>query len=90
LEAFLADPTLAAMPTETGYDWEGDPDHGAQGMKPEFTRALGVDHALRARGVRYPQGISGFQWGWALNAARYCVELPPAPNPAIIDVGPEA
>lgn len=32
-------------------------------------------------------GLTGFQWGWALNAARRCVELPPLPNPAIMDLG---
>lgn len=36
--------------------------------------------ALRA------EGMTGFQWGFAVNAARFCVELPPQPNPAIIDV----
>lgn len=32
-------------------------------------------------------GPSGFQFGWALNAARYCCELPPVPNPAILTIG---
>ena len=86
LEAFLADPHLAAMPTETDYDFDADPHHGAMGMDPEFVRAYGVDHELRKRELRYPPGISGFQWGWALNAARHCVELPPAANPAIIEI----
>ena len=30
---------------------------------------------------------SGFQFGWALNAARYCCELPSVPNPAIVTIG---
>lgn len=33
-------------------------------------------------------GPTGFQVGWAQNAVRYCVELEPAVNPAIITVGP--
>lgn len=81
LEAFLADPRLAAMPAETEYDWTG---YNGEGQ-PKLLVA-GVDQALRERGVRYPDGISGFQWGWALNAARYCVELPPVPNPAIMEL----
>jgi hypothetical protein len=32
-------------------------------------------------------GITGFQWGWGVNAARRCVELPPVPNPAIVEIG---
>jgi hypothetical protein len=31
-------------------------------------------------------GITGFQWGWAVNAARFAESLPPEPNPAIITV----
>lgn len=30
---------------------------------------------------------TGFSWGWAVNAARYCLDLPPVPNPAILTVG---
>lgn len=28
-------------------------------------------------------GLSGFQWGWAVNAAAALLEQPPVPNPAI-------
>jgi hypothetical protein len=31
-------------------------------------------------------GLSGFQWGWAVNAARYVRGLPPVPNPAILEI----
>jgi hypothetical protein len=31
-------------------------------------------------------GPTGFQYGWAANAVRYCLNLPPAPNPALIEV----
>jgi hypothetical protein len=31
-------------------------------------------------------GISGFQWGWAINAARTILGLGPVPNPAILDI----
>jgi FAD/FMN-containing dehydrogenase len=30
--------------------------------------------------------LTGFMWGWAVNAARRCLELPPVANPAIIEV----
>lgn len=30
--------------------------------------------------------ITGFQWGWAVNAAKYIVGQPPVPNPAIVTI----
>lgn len=30
---------------------------------------------------------TGFTWGWAVNAARYCLDLPAVPNPAIVTIG---
>lgn len=89
LEVFLTDPSIANAPVEDDYDWEADPDHGTKGMKPEFIKRLGVGERLRNRFPEIRQelsdlGLSGFQWGWAVNAARYCVELPPEPNPAIL------
>lgn len=35
------------------------------------------------------EGITGFMWGYACNAARRCLETPPAPNPAILIIGRE-
>lgn len=86
LEAFLADPRLAAAPPEMEYDWDADPDRGSQGMKAEFIIHPGLSRLLSERDVTLPVGMSGFQWGWAVNAARFCVELPAAPNPAIIEI----
>lgn len=88
LEQYLADPRLATLPMETEYDWDADPDRGAQGMKPEFVRQRSLSDVLRENGV-YDEhiaglGITGFQWGWAVNAARFCVEIEPQPNPAIL------
>jgi hypothetical protein len=31
--------------------------------------------------------LTGFMWGWAVNAARFVLEQPPVSNPAIIDLG---
>ncbi len=32
-------------------------------------------------------GLTGFQWGWAFNAGRHVLGLPPEPNPAILTIG---
>jgi hypothetical protein len=32
-------------------------------------------------------GCTGFQWGWACNAARTILDIPPVPNPAIVTIG---
>jgi len=89
LAYFLEDPRRATYPTESEYDFAADPDHGCQGMKPEFTNHVGLYEMMKRDGRRTDDfdGCSGFQWGWAVNAARRCVELPPVPNPAIIEIG---
>lgn len=82
LAAFLADPGLAALPMDTEYDWT-DRDNPTVVTK-------GLDDVLRERGIYEREiaglGITGFQWGWGVNAARRLVELPPQPNPAILVV----
>jgi hypothetical protein len=84
---FLADPRRANAPGETEYDWDADPDHGSHGMKPEYVKALSVYEEMKEAGYDLGDlGLTGFQWGWALNAARRCVELGPLPNPAILTV----
>jgi hypothetical protein len=80
------------------FDWPGSPAHhwelngepvsavteGAQYVKdgPDLSREVDAftDGKLGAL------GITGFQWGWAVNAARFAESLPPEPNPAIITV----
>ncbi len=32
-------------------------------------------------------GLSGFQYGWAVNAVRQMLGIPPGPNPAIVTLG---
>lgn len=46
-----------------------------------------VYDAMKADGVPLQElGLTGFQWGWAFNAARAVMSLPPVPNPAIVTV----
>jgi hypothetical protein len=34
-------------------------------------------------------GLSGFQWGWAVNCVRWILDWPPVGNPAILHIGGE-
>jgi hypothetical protein len=79
-----------AIPTEMEYDWDGDPDHGANGCKPEYVIHKGLYAVMKEAGPPYDEigelGLTGFMWGWAVNAARRCVNMPPKPNPAIVEI----
>lgn len=90
LEYFLADPRRASIPTENEYE------HDAEGhLVYDETRGLnvvttGLYDVMSGDGIPIDDlGLSGFQWGWAVNAARRCVELPPVPNPALLTVNVE-
>lgn len=48
--------------------------------------AMTLSLEMRADGVSLDElDLSGFMFGWAINAARRCVELPEIANPAIIE-----
>ena len=88
LAFWMEDPRRAQIPSENVY--EKDADGGlvfnAQGGLSLVTP--GLYEVMKTHGIPIDDlGITGFQWGWAVNAARRCVELPPEPNPAIITVG---
>jgi hypothetical protein len=87
LAFWMDDPRRATIPAENVYE------HDADG-KLVFNDAGGLNlvtpglyEVMKDHGIDLEPGITGFQWGWAVNAARRCVELPPAPNPAIMSVG---
>jgi hypothetical protein len=87
LEFWLEDPRRASIPPENVY--ETGPDgrlvFNAEGHLNLVTP--GLYRVMHEHGIDLDDlGITAFQWGWAVNAARRCVELPPAPNPAIIEV----
>lgn len=88
LNWLLLDPERAHTSPETEYDWQGDPDHGSEGMKPEFLISLGWYEQMKKEGIMPEDGLglSGFQWGWAVNAARRCLALNPVANPALLEI----
>ena len=84
----LANPErYARTPAETEITWPELPDGKKDYNNPIYGRQ-GLYDVLKADGIPLEElGITGFQWGWAYNAARRCLELPPEPNPAIITIG---
>ncbi len=81
LEYLLADPRRAQIPTEVVYQLD---DRG-QMVWPAVVITPSLYDAMKADGIPIDAlGLSGFMWGWAVNAARRCCELPPVPNPAIL------
>lgn len=79
----LEDPQRAQGPTEDVYATKEN------GEKDYNTVAQAGWYALmKADGVPLGDlGLSGFMWGWAVNAARAAMELPEVPNPAIVTIG---
>lgn len=84
LEWLLADPLRAQGPAENVYD------NGPDGQMlwvdgHAVVKERGWYDLMKADGIALDTlDLTGFMWGWAVNAARRCLELPPVPNPAII------
>lgn len=80
-----AHPEIQQAPTETVYDWT---DFHGEGIPPIVQ--AGWDDLLRAADpegyATATHGLSGFMWGWAVNAARYVLGLRRTKNPAIVEV----
>jgi hypothetical protein len=87
LRAVEAHPEMRTLPISGEWAWpnglEGGPVLATVGWS-EFLKEHDPE-GYRAAMDRY--GPTGFMWGWAANAVRYCLDLPPAPNPALIEVG---
>lgn len=67
-------------------EW-GDKDYDVV-VLPDLSDCLKKVYADEDHPFRKALGeATGFSWGWAFNIARYALELPPQPNPAIITVG---
>ena len=79
------DPTRAGSPTENVYRY---------GPNNEWTGEI-IDHGWYERmkddGIELGKlDLTGFMWGWAVNAARAILDLPEVPNPAILTIGVKA
>ncbi len=70
------DPTRAQTPSENTYDEDY-----------QVVTSGWYEQIKEANDDLAEMGLTGFMWGWAVNAARRCLELPPVPNPAIMTIG---
>lgn len=94
LDAIEKEPALMMAPCETVYDWDAikaDPRYanatGSEGVEVlrEHVVSISLYDLMKDRGISLAElGLTGFMWGWAFNAARYCLGLPSEPNPAIV------
>lgn len=87
LAFLLAHPEYANLPAESHWDWKAPKD--ADGHPPLIQEGLSA--VMKREGVDLDDlDLTGFMYGWAVNAARVLCELPPVPNPAIVTIGGEA
>jgi hypothetical protein len=87
-------PECALMPAESARewpkkddgttDWNGTPTVTQEGIYDAIKR-LEPETYERHREHVFSE-LTGFMWGWAVNAAKYCLDLPPVPNPAIVEI----
>lgn len=99
LEFMLLHPESSQLPSETEFDRDHpafqewmNTGHWTEGVKEAVKMESLGDFWERVEPESYREAMdkvqpSGFQFGWALNAARYCCELPSVPNPAIMTIG---
>lgn len=85
LTTLRAHPELQTAPVESVWDWSkfdgGD-------MPPLLEPGLDtlLEQTDREGYKAAVGGITGFQWGWAVNAARHALGLRRVANPAIVEV----
>lgn len=92
LEYLEAHPEHMQLSLDATYDWDRaetelgrSPDNVEEMQR--YQTSVGVFDLAAAENPKLKKmGLTGFMVGWAFNAARRCLELPPAPNPAILTV----
>lgn len=89
LEWLEKDPINQTLPIDTEYIWFKDENGAIDWNKKPAKGVLGWSDLMKEDGY-FPDGMygcTGFQWGWACNAARKIVGLTSIPNPAIMTIG---
>jgi hypothetical protein len=75
LHFIMADPARRiAIPTEGTYEWPLKPDGTKDYSQPSTQTVKGLYDVMKEAGPPYDEigdlGLTGFMWGWAVNAAR--------------------
>lgn len=87
-------PETHRMPADSKHEWPTKADGSTDWNATPTVIEEGVYEAIkRLEPELYEQHrehifgeLTGFMWGWAVNAAKYCLDLPPVPNPAIVTI----
>lgn len=93
LEYLTAHPEDVTLPLDDAYDYARmRAEHGNDTPPLDqwlpYRTSEGVWDKAAAENPRLTEmDLTGFMVGWAFNAARRCIELPPAPNPALLTIG---
>jgi len=93
LELFERHPELAHVPMASEYELDEElkkTDWTAAWNQRKIIRE-GLDDVIARTESDFMQktydlGLTGFQWGWAVNAARYAMDIPPTSNPALLTI----
>ena len=89
LEFLERHPEALAMPSDSEYEWHGeDATLKIEGLY-EYMKRVEPDW-FAAHHENIWNELTGFMWGWAVNAARYVLSAPPVPNPALVVIGGKA
>ena len=93
LEAWKKYPQLLEVPhksvylhSDDGQMFWRDTEPRCVVLIPGLHTALKALYADREDAQQVLRDLTGFMWGWAVNAALRCIDQPPAPNPAILTV----
>jgi hypothetical protein len=92
LEYLETHPEDTRLPLDATYDWEraraelGRAPESVEEMERYRTGDSLWDRASQADLRLKDMDLTGFMVGWAFNAARRCLEMPPAPNPALLEI----
>ncbi len=84
LEYLRAHPEDATLPADGEYTW--NPEDGST-----VQIAFGIHDQMKRKDPdlfeALDEVLTGFLFGWEVNAAKYALDLPPVPNPAIVAIG---
>lgn len=93
LEFMGRHPEAATMPADSEHDWPKRADGSTDWDATPTLKTMGVWEYMKQEEPDWFKAhdntwdeLTGFLWGWAVNAARYCLALPPVPNPAIFTI----